>query len=190
MRGAIPINLASSPFRRDRPFVVAALAGCALLGGLFAYLTSIGLVERSQRKELEASIEEVQSRLSKTQQEKSRLEETLRKPANAEAIDYSLFLNELILRKGISWTRIFGDLDAVIPHNVRLVSVRPQVNQTNQVLLDMTVASQTAEPVIEMLMRLEGSPVFGATAVATWQPPSQSEPLYRYRVNVNYAPKL
>ena len=39
-------------------------------------------------------------------------------------------------------------------------------------------------------MRLEASPQFGATQVNNWLPPSQTEPLYRYRVSVNYAQKL
>ena len=78
----------------------------------------------------------------------------------------------------------------MIPHNVRLLSIRPQVNLDNQILLDMTVASAAPEPVVDMLMRLEGSPLFGATAMTGWVPPSQSDPLFRYRVNVNYAPQL
>jgi hypothetical protein len=45
------------------------------------------------------------------------------------------------------------------------LAVRPQVNIDNQILLDMTVASGTPEPVVDMLMRLEGSPLFGATAM-------------------------
>jgi hypothetical protein len=41
-----------------------------------------------------------------------------------------------------------------------------------------------------MLAQLETSAVFGAIQVATGLPPSQSEPLYRYRVSVSYAQKL
>lgn len=41
-----------------------------------------------------------------------------------------------------------------------------------------------------MVMRLEGSARFGATAVSNWLLPTQSEPLFRYRVTSNYAPAL
>jgi type IV pilus assembly protein PilN len=54
----------------------------------------------------------------------------------------------------------------------------------------MWVASQSTEPVLEFVMQLEQSPVFGATTVHNSMPPSQNEPLYRYRVSVNYAQKL
>jgi hypothetical protein len=44
--------------------------------------------------------------------------------------------------------------------------------------------------VIEMLKRMESSALFGATAVHNWLPPAETEPLYRYRVSVNYGQKL
>ncbi len=78
----------------------------------------------------------------------------------------------------------------MIPHNVRLIAIRPQVNAQNEVLLDMTVGAQSQLPVIEMLKRLEGSPLFGSTQVHNWLPPSQTEPLYRYRVTVSYGRTL
>jgi type IV pilus assembly protein PilN len=101
-----------------------------------------------------------------------------------------LFINSLLYRKGISWTKIFSDLEGVIPHNVRLIAIRPQVNAQNEVLLDMTVGAQSQLPVIDMLKRLEGSPLFGSTQVHNWLPPSQTEPLYRYRVTVSYGRTL
>jgi type IV pilus assembly protein PilN len=102
----------------------------------------------------------------------------------------SLFLNSLLYAKGISWTRLFNDLEKVMPHNVRLISIRPQANSQNEVLLDMVVGAESAGPVIRMLTELENSPVFGATMVHNYFPPSQSEPLMRYRVSVSYVQKL
>jgi type IV pilus assembly protein PilN len=114
----------------------------------------------------------------------------LRQPANSAVIDRSAFINSLLLRKGISWTRMFEDLEKIFPGNVRLVAVRPYLTADNLVQLDMIVGSQTAEPVIVLLQRLENSSTFGATSLLSSQPPSQNEPLYRFRVSVNYAQKL
>jgi Tfp pilus assembly protein PilN len=189
MRAAVPVNLASKPFRRDRPFVLAAISGCALLAGVLVMQIVLGAVEGEQRGAIQASISQAQTQLTQVRAEKSRLDQTLAAPENAEVFDYAVFLNGLLLRKGISWTHIFDDLEEVMPHNVRLVSVRPQVNTDNQILLDMTVAAQEPQPVINFLMKLEGSERFGATALSNWTPPSQSEPLYRGRIRVNYAPR-
>jgi type IV pilus assembly protein PilN len=118
------------------------------------------------------------------------LEGALRQPDNAEVLERSRFLNGLLQRKGISWTRIFDDLEKVMPHNVRLFAVRPQVNPQNQIYLDMVVGAESGPPVVEMLKRLEAAPEFGDTYIHSTQPPSPAEPLVRYRVTVNYAQKL
>jgi len=54
----------------------------------------------------------------------------------------------------------------------------------------MVVGAQSPDPVIELLKRLERSPTFGATSLLSSSPPTQNEPLYRYRVSVSYAQKL
>ncbi len=190
MRGAVTINLASEPFRHDRPYLVAAMAGTAALAGLLIYQVALGWIERDQRRDLAASVERAERTLNSLRQDEARWTAIFRRAENADAADYAVFLNGLIRRKAISWSRIFSDLERVIPHNVRIIAVRPQLNLDNQILLDMTVASSAPEPVVDMLMRLEGSPLFGATAMTGWVPPSQSDPLFRYRVNVNYAPQL
>ena len=115
----------------------------------------------------------------------------LRQPANASILERSLLLNTLVERKSVSWTRIFADLEAVMPPNVRLIQVRlPQIDSRNQVLLDMVVGSQSPEPVITFLKQLQASPRFGPATVHNSAPPTDNEPLYRYRVSVNYAQKL
>lgn len=188
MPGVLPVNLASEPFRRDRPVLVAGYAAGALLTGAFLYLAAMAWIQRSEAADTREALVAAQRQLSVITTEQARYDTELRQPANAQSIENSLFYNELLLRKGISWTGIFNDLEKVLPHNVRLVSVRPQVNGANRILLDMVVGAQTAEPVVDMVMRLEGSPRFGATTVSSWLPPSQSEPLFRYRVTANYAP--
>jgi type IV pilus assembly protein PilN len=122
--------------------------------------------------------------------EQAKLQTVLRRPENAEVLERSLFLNRLLFAKGISWTRMFSDLGKVMPYNVRLISIRPQVIGESTVSLDLVVGSETAEPVIQMLARLENQPQFGGVQVHTRTPPSQGEPLLRYRISVNYEQKL
>ncbi len=186
----IPINLASQPFRRDRPVLVASSLLAVVLIVLLGGLVALEMSQRSQLADSRASVEQLQRRLASLNAEQSRLEGVLRKPENAQVLERSLFLNALLYRKGISWTKIFADLETVMPHNVRIISIRPSVNSQNQISLDMLVGTESPEPIIDMLKALETSPLFGATYVHNTMPPSQTEPLYRYRVSVNYAQKL
>lgn len=182
----IPVNLSSEPFRRDRPLVAASVVAGVMLAGLLAALVSLAILERDRAAETRQNIARLQNTLLALGREQALLEDTLRRPENAEILERVRFINMLLRRKGISWTKIFSDLEGVMPHNVRLISIRPQVNARNDVVLDMVVGAQSQAPVIEMLKSLESSPLFGSTAVHNWLPPSQTEPLFRYRVSVDY----
>jgi hypothetical protein len=187
----IPLNLASDPFRRDRPMLMAYGACAILLTGLLSVLAFLILNERGRAKETRVTVDRLNNELRSINAEQARLDSTLRQPANAEVLERSLLLNTLVERKSISWTRIFADLEGVMPYNVRLIQVRlPQINSRNEITLDMIVGTQDPAPAIEFLKRLESSPLFGPATLHASQPPTQNEPLYRYRVSVDYAQKL
>jgi type IV pilus assembly protein PilN len=187
----IPVNLASEPFRRDRPMLVGSGACAVVLLALLGVLVFLILGERDQAKEARQAVDRINADLQSIASEQGKLDATLRQPANAEVLQRSVLLNTLVERKSISWTRIFADLESVMPHDVRLVQVRlPQINSRNEVTLDMVVAAQEPGRVIQFLKRLEESPLFGPATVHSSAPPSQNEPQYRYRVSVDYAQKL
>jgi Tfp pilus assembly protein PilN len=186
----IPVNLASQPFRRDRALLVASGAAGVLLTALLLFLISLNSLESREAAETQRQNARLESRIRALSAEQAREDATLHKPENAEVLERSLFLNSMLYRKGISWTRIFADLEKVVPYNVRIMSIRPSVVGPNQVSLDMTIGSESPPPVIELLKNLEGSPLFGAVYSHSWLPPTQTDKLYRCRVSVNYAQKL
>ncbi|MDP8979228.1 MAG: hypothetical protein M3O35_01410 [Acidobacteriota bacterium] len=187
----VPINLASDPFRRDRPVLVASVAlGAVLLVVLVFQIFTI-VSERRQAADTRVVINRLDAQMKTVDAEQHKLDATLHQPQNSEVLERSVFLNSLIERKSISWTRIFSDLEKVVPHNVRLVSVRlPQVDTQNLVQLDMVVSATDAVPVLDLLRKLEESPQFGPATVLNSLPPSQTDPFVRYHLQVSYAQKL
>ncbi len=186
----VPINLASEPFVRLRPMLVASAALGTILLGSFALLVALSQIESGQAVQALNTISRLQAKRRALVADQARLEEVLRQPANAEVLDRSAFLNSLIYAKAISWTKLFDDLQKVMPYNVRLIQIRPQAVGQNEILLDMVVGAETAEPIIKMLTQLDTSPQFGHALPHNSWPPSQTEPLLRYRVSVNYVQKL
>jgi type IV pilus assembly protein PilN len=184
------INLATQPYRKDRPILVASGAVALLMLGSLVLLISLAVADHGRSAVTRGVITKLDQQASRVAKDQSRLDAELRQPENAEVLERSLFLNALLYRKGISWTKVFSDLEKVLPPNVRLINVRPQVVSENQVYLEMTLGSDSLPPVIETLTRFESSDLFGATTLYSTVPPSQSEPLYRCRVSVNYAQKL
>ncbi len=175
MATRVPINLASEPFRRDRPLMVGSAALAILLTVLLVYQVFAIISERHQAADIHVAIARENAQLQSLAAQQAKLNALLRQPQNAEVLERSLFLNTLIERKAISWTKIFADLGKVMPYNVRLVSVRlPEVDSDNQVLLDMVVGAKEVPPILELLKKLEDAPQFGNTTVQSSAPPSQT----------------
>ncbi|HEY3938258.1 MAG TPA: hypothetical protein VGL97_12560 [Bryobacteraceae bacterium] len=198
MRALAPaaINLASQPFRRERAELAGLAAVCALLACGLLVLGGLILHERSDAGGLRRQIEKETATLQSLQMAQGRFSAVLGKPENADTFAMSVFLNELIARRGVSWTRVFRDLETVMPDNMRLMAIRlPQTgpgdaNGANRVQLDMQVGTTQPEAVITLLKRLQQSSLFGAAAMMNQSPPTQNDPLYKYRVTVEYAQKL
>jgi hypothetical protein len=190
------INLASQPFRQERAQNAAlAVIGAALAASLFV-LAILIIHARTQAADLRKVIEAKRTQLANLQKSQSSYYGVLSKPSNAEVFSESVFWNDLIARRAVSWTRVFQDLGTVLPENMQLLQMRlPQVateNGTglNRVQLDMWVGTEQPAAVIGFLKKLETSPLFGAASVMTQEPPNQNSPLYKYRLTVAYAQKL
>ncbi len=187
----IPINLSTEPFRRDRPMLVASGALAVVLALMLAVVVYLIAADRGRVKNTRVAVAQLDSEVRKISVEQAKLEGTLRQPANAEVLQRSVLLNKLLERKSISWTRIFGDLEGVMPPDVRLISVRlPQITSSNEVVLDVQVGAKETGPFLVFLNKLNKSPLFGPVDLKSKQPPTQQEPLYKFRFTVNYAQKL
>ncbi len=187
----IPINLASEPFRKDRPVLFASTTIGIVLLAILGVMSFLIVSERGRMKSTRADVARLSDEVQKISVEQHQLDLVLQQPANAEVLERSLLLNTLVERKSISWNQIFADLSSVLPYNVRLIQVRlPAINSRNQVTLDMTVGAQDPAPVSDFLKKLQASPLFGPAALHSALPPSQNEPLFRFRISVDYAQKL
>lgn len=186
----VPTNLATQPFRKDRPILFASGLVGLLLVITLVVLISLALADRRRSADTRQIVRRLDKQIQHAGSEQAALDTLLRRPENAEVLDRSLFLNSLLYHKSISWTKLFADIEKVLPPNVRLINIRPQVLSESAVYLEMYVGSDSQPPVIDLLLRLESSELFGRTTMYSSLPPSQTDPLYHYRISVNYAQKL
>ncbi len=190
------INIASHPFRRERAQNLAIGLVCALLVCSFLVALSLIVTSRRHAEDIRREINSEQAELQQLRYQEGGFATFLAKPDNADVFSRNVFLNELIARRAVSWTVVFRDLEKTLPANMRLEGLRlPQVSGqdstgTNRVMLDMVVGTAQPETFIELLKRLQQSPLFGDAQVLGQQPPTQNDPLFKFRVTVAYAQKL
>jgi len=132
--------------------------------GLLALLTLV-LVGLAVRGWINAgrdrhNIAHLQQQIAERDKERATAQAFLDMAVNRSTRDQSQFLNGLIQRKAFSWTRVFEDLERVMPTNLHVVALRPELNDQNQMQLDMRVACQTRSAAVELVHRMEGSKHF------------------------------
>ena len=186
----IPINLASQPFRRDRAILAGAAAICVALAAALGGLIYLYAADRAESAELRREVDRLDRQTAKSGADLALLEAILRKPENSTVMEDSVFINTLLYHKGISWSRLFADLESTIPYNVKLIALVPSINSRNVVVLDISVAAQDSKALVEFAMALERSAAFRDVSPHNEQPPTQAEPFHKGRVTVTYAQKL
>jgi Tfp pilus assembly protein PilN len=192
----VPINLASQPFRQERAQIATLVVAASLLLCSLLVLTGFIVHQRAEASGLRQQIGVQEAALQRLQREQGQFSSVLNKPENADIFAKSVFLNELIARRGLSWTRVFKDMETVMPPNMQLLGIRlPQVGADasdgiNRVQLDMFVGATQPGAVINLLGNLVKSNMFGAASLMNQSPPTQNDPLYKYRVTVAYAQSL
>lgn len=193
---ATSINLASQPFRRERAQNALWAGTCIVLTCTLFVLVGLYLHVRAQAGEIRHTIEAQRVELQALQREQTQYSSILSKPDNSEVFARSVFLNQLIARRGVSWTRVFEDLGTVMPARVRLLGIRlPQVGAedasgTNRVQLDMQVATDTPDQIITFLKNLQQSTLFGSASMLNQAPPTENDHFYKFRIVVDYGQKL
>ncbi|MGA3052662.1 MAG: hypothetical protein ABSD63_00495 [Candidatus Korobacteraceae bacterium] len=154
------INLASQPYEAARFYrrrVGALVLGLAvltvLLGGYIVY-------QRAQSRGINQQLTQVRWEIKGLDLEDAQARALLNKPANRDIADQSEFLNQLFARKALSWTRVFTEMEKIVPPNLHVVSMKPEYTKTNDLMLRVVVATDSRDRAVELVRRMEKSSHF------------------------------
>jgi type IV pilus assembly protein PilN len=163
----LDINLATRPYEDAREFWTRWGLGVGLLGLLTLFLLGWAISGWSHAGRDRRYIAQLEAQIAERDNERAKAQTFLDMSVNRSTRDQSQFLNGLIQRKAFSWTRVFEDLERVMPPNLHVVSLRPELNEQNQMELEMKVAGETRAAAVELVHRMEGSKHFqGAQLVS------------------------
>lgn len=161
----IDINLATRPYEDARQFWLrwgAVLGALSILTLALLAITASGWYNaRLDRKK----INDLKAQIAERDKERANAEAVLAQPQNRVIRDKSQYLNFLIARKAFSWTKAFEDLEKVMPTRLHLVSIKPELNEDNQLAIKMVVAGDSRDHAVELLRRMETSTRFRKAAI-------------------------
>jgi hypothetical protein len=159
------LNLSTQPFPAYRLVTIALVSVLVVLvvltiwqaSGFVQYSNlarSIRPVERENRVEADALGKRV-----------AELETPLNRPESTAKLNEIGFLNHLILRKNLSWTKLFAVLEEMVPNNVHFTNLTPNIGADGTVTLSLGVRARSIADVTEFVKRVETSPLFANVIV-------------------------
>ncbi len=156
----LDINLATRPYEDAREFWVRWGLAVGLLALLTLFLLAWTVRSWQVAGRDRQSIAQLQAQIAERDRERTRAQAFLDMASNRSTRDQSQFLNGLIQRKAFSWTRVFEELEQVMPANLHVVSLRPGLNDQNQMELEMRVVGVTRSAAVDLVHHMEGSKHF------------------------------
>ena len=188
----IDINLATQPYQDARRFWVRwgfALAGLSIFTLLLIYITVMGFLGARTDRNL---IKQREQQIAERDEEKAKAERVLNQPENRSTRDRSQFLNDLFQRKSFSWTRVFEDLERVMPARLHVVSIQPALAADNQLAIKLVVAGDSSDRALELVRRMESSQRFQQTLIEQWRNERSQSPgdNVQFDISAVYVPEV
>ncbi len=153
-------NLASSPLENNRRFIAgAATLGIIALAALF-FLSVHAMRARRTNGAIRADISRLEDQIRASQREQERLRVALKDPKTVEVMNRARFLNNLIEQRTFPWTKMFADLEQILPAGVRVVSISPQMDKTGRVKVMLVVSAVNDEQKVKFVRSMVSSPAF------------------------------
>ncbi len=188
----LDINLATQPYEDAQRFWMRWGAGVGLLAiltlALVAGTFSGSFIARRDRQK----IGEMQRQIASRDKEKAAAQAFLDRPENRSTRDRSQFLNDLFQRKAFSWTKVFENLEQVMPPRLHVVSIRPELTPDNELQIKLVVAGESRDRALELVRKMEGSQRFHQTRIEqesaqTGQTPGDN---VRFDISALYVPEV
>lgn len=165
----LDINLATRRYEDAREFWSRWGLGVGLLALLTLVLLGLTIRGWVNAGRDRRAIAQLQAQIAERDNQRAQAQAFLEMTANRSTRDQSQFLNGLIQRKSFSWTRVFEDLERVMPNRLHVVSLKPELNEQNQVELEMRVVGDTRSEAVDLVHRMEGSKHFQSSQLVSEQ---------------------
>jgi hypothetical protein len=155
----VRLNLAITPLELHRRFLVYFGAVCAFSALLFLFLGWRIYHLRKAEFAFRAQSDKAASEIRLLNSERQELDAFFARPENAKLHDRAAFVNTIIDARSFNWTRMFMDLETVLPQGARVLTIEPkQLN--GQVAVKMSIGVTDDQVKGKFLTAFEHSDVF------------------------------
>lgn len=166
------LNLATKPTESHRRFVVGAGLAAFAAAILFVALSLHVYTARKADAELRGRTEKMSQEMARYETQRAELERYFAQKEIASLHDRAAFINGIIDLRSFNWTKMFMDLERILPAGVRVISIEPK-QASGHVEVKLTVGATNDEAELKFLHSLEGSKEFSEVQVQRSFVPNQ-----------------
>ena len=153
------LNLSTAPLDNKRPFLAATSALAAVGVLTFLLLSHAAYTSWRSSRDLRSEISRWQTEIRANREKQATLEAYFQTAQAKQVLDRAAFLNSLIGQRSFPWTKVFMDLEQILPPGVRVVNISPKL-ESGRAQVELTIGAESDESKIKFLQNLERSKVF------------------------------
>jgi Tfp pilus assembly protein PilN len=183
------LNLSSNPFRnRFLPWTITVFVSVLSIAALLLIAEST-FQTNAKIVAAQRDVAEMRKQTNSLTKQAEAVETALT-PEQKRELKYA---HALVDRKSFSWSRLFVDLEASLPGEIKVtrIAVKGVGMQGDRPVadLDLVVASKSAVTVTQMIEDMESQGIFHAELVSQNPQRGKSEVGSEYELNVHYVPR-
>jgi Tfp pilus assembly protein PilN len=166
------LNLATKPLETHRRFFVFSGVGAVLATFVFLALGWHVYSVRKADSAFRLQRQKTLNQIDVLRAEREELDHFFSEPDNAKLHGRASFINTILDARSFNWTRMFMDLERVLPGGVRVMNIEPkQVN--GEAAVKLTVGAASEEDKLKFLRALEQSGAFSHLQLTSEHTPTQ-----------------
>jgi Tfp pilus assembly protein PilN len=153
-------NLSTRPFYNERGVHLLLLLGALIVGVLTIFnLTQIVVLTRRQSS-LSSETSAAETRAAELRAHAAQTRQALNSKQLDEISGAAREANTIIGQRLFSWTDLLNRFEKTLPDNVRITSLRPNVDRDGTITITMTVAAESVDDIEQFMANLEATKAF------------------------------
>ncbi|HEX8765418.1 MAG TPA: hypothetical protein VF740_09675 [Candidatus Acidoferrum sp.] len=178
----VRLNLATKPAESHRRFLAGASLSAFVAAAVFLALGWHVYSVRKAATEVLARTAKINEERSEYEARRRELERYFKQKSVADIHDRAAFINGIIAVRSFNWTKMFMDLERLLPGGVRIISVEPK-QDSGHVELTLTFGAAGDDVKLKFIHALETSKQFSEVQIRSdVQPTTTSGPMNDQRV--------
>lgn len=183
-------NLSRQPFLDTRPVWLASGLVWLLALGFAAYSVADFVAVRKEQRQASGKLAQLSNRAQELESRLSQLNRQLAQVNWKKLRTEVDSVAQVAAQRQLRWSHLLSDLEAVVPWDVRLVSIAPTVGNDGRITVNLEGLATTREAWLRFLQKLLEDEHFSRPVPRQEEAPGAGSPLgYRFALTVTYHPE-